>query len=113
MATKKLSISDLIGSSNAIIQSQGILVYERVKTEFSSGYDVILDFGKISNLTSGFCHASIGQLYTEFPESKNKVTVIGIDPDSIWNEKISEAIDLAQDPEKAKRMNDVITALFN
>ncbi|WP_372772372.1 STAS-like domain-containing protein [Mangrovibacterium sp.] len=113
MRQVRIYIKDVIGTSNAIIQKFGIQVFDKTSEIISQGDSAILDFDGITNLTSGFCNSSIGQIYTKFPtEAPVKVSIENIKTNSVWFEKINDAIELAQKPEKAKIIDDAILALF-
>ncbi|MFN8437330.1 MAG: STAS-like domain-containing protein [Cytophagales bacterium] len=108
-----LNIAEIIGTPNAIIQKFGNMVFEKASKYLESGATIILDFENISNLTSGFCNASIGKLYSTFPKiADSNIIVTHIEKSSIWHEKIQESIDLVKNPDKAKKIDDAILALF-
>ncbi|WP_438966342.1 STAS-like domain-containing protein [Flavobacterium sp.] len=111
---KNISIINIIGTSNAIIQAFGINVYNEILPYATRNEDVILDFTGISNVTSGFCNASIGKLYADFPSySPSKIKLMGLSGNEIAIEKVQSAIDLATKPELSKLNNEIISDLFN
>lgn len=113
MTQLKLNIKDLIGTQNAILQKFGNQVFKVASDALKEGKQVVLDFNGITNLTSGFCNSSIGQLYSTFNGTADKNLFIkNIDKSSIWYEKVQDAIDLANNPEKAKFIDEAILALF-
>lgn len=112
MSEVRLNIVEIIGTPNAIIQKFGLQVFEMISANLTSGNSVVLDFDGISNLTSGFCNASIGQLYTKYPMLVKNLKVENIDQSSIWFEKIQDSINLAQNPEKALVIDNAILELF-
>lgn len=108
-----LNIKEVIGTSNAIVQSLGIRLFEVAYPYLSSGATLEFDFSGVTNLTSGFCNASIGKLYSSFPETApTHIQISNIDRESIWFEKINESIILASNPEKAEQIDSSILALF-
>jgi hypothetical protein len=108
-----LNIKEIIGTPNAIIQRLGIQLFEYAYPHLSSGTYLVLDFSGITNLTSGFCNASIGQLYSSFPQiASSHIKISNIDEGSIWIEKINDSIILATNPEKAEQIDSSILALF-
>jgi len=114
MSQVRIKIVDVIGTSNAIIQKFGNQIFEVASSYLNSGTSIILDFQGISNLTSGFCNASIGQLYTKYPSiASSNIIVENIDQSSVWFEKIQDSIVLAQNPEKAVIIDNAILALFD
>ena len=108
-----IKIKDLIGSSNAIIQKMGILVFESASDYFTRGYKVTLDFSGIDNLTSGFCNASIGQLYSTYPQAKDYLQFINVNQNDIWLEKINDSIDQSADQEHSSIINNAVLSLFD
>jgi hypothetical protein len=114
MSQVRINIKELIGTSNAIIQKFGFQVYDEVSPILQSGQSqIFLDFSGITNLTSGFCNASIGSLFSTFPiQAQSNIVFENIDKSCIWYEKITDAIELALNPEKAKVIDDAILALF-
>lgn len=114
MKATRILITDAIGSPNAILQSFGAKVFDVVAERLSSGDKVILDFAGVANITSGFCNASIGQLYTVFSDiADSHIHIENIDHSSIWYEKIQDSIELAVNPEKSKIIDSAILALFD
>ncbi len=112
MSQVRLNIVEIIGTPNAIIQKFGNQVFELMSSNLNSGASVVLDFAGITNLTSGFCNASIGQIYTKYPLLAQNITIENIDLSSVWFEKIQDAIALAQNPEKALVIDNAILELF-
>ena len=111
---KNISIINIIGTSNAIIQAFGINVYNEILPYVNKNEDITIDFTGISNITSGFCNASIGKLYLDFPNySPARIKIIGLTDNHIAIEKIQSAIDLATKPELSALNNKIISDLFN
>jgi len=111
---KNISVIEIIGTPNAIIQAFGINVYNGILPFVKNNIDIVIDFNGISNVTSGFCNASIGKLYSDFPNyAKSKIKIKGLSNNPIAIEKIQYSIDLASNPEKSKLNNDIISELFN
>lgn len=114
MSQVRINIVDIIGTSNAIIQKFGNQIFDAAFPLLASGNSIVLDFSGVSNLTSGFCNASIGQLYSKLPLiSSENIIIENIDQSSIWYEKIQDSIILAQNPEKAVIIDNAILALFD
>ncbi|TKC00167.1 STAS-like domain-containing protein [Pedobacter cryophilus] len=114
MSQVRINIVDIIGTSNAIIQKFGNQIFEVASSYLNAGSSIVLDFHSISNLTSGFCNASIGQLYTKYPSiASANIVIENIDQSSVWYEKIQDSIVLAQNPEKAVIIDNAILALFD
>ncbi|MBI3218558.1 MAG: STAS-like domain-containing protein [Bacteroidetes bacterium] len=110
--TPSINVSDAIGTSNAILHSFGMTVYDTAKPLVQENKPVIIDFNGIRNLTSAFLHASIGNLMTVNPNSIHLITVNGLaNPE--WNDKLQDAIKLALNPEKRDAIASELNELFN
>lgn len=108
-----VKVLNIIGTPNAILQKFGWQVHEFVSNKIESGQTVELSFEGLSNLTSSFCNASIGKLYTQYGEIlEEKFKIIDI-PDEYWQERIEESKLLALNPEKAKAFDSIIADLFD
>jgi len=108
-----VNIAHLIGTSNAIIQKFGLQVLDKANSLIERGENVELYFGDLSNTTTGFFHASIGNLYRAYGDQFfNLVTVSGIDKKEDWTEKYEEAINLVKNPKKANEIDFAISKLF-
>ncbi len=109
----EIRIIDIIHTPNAILQKFGLQVFEEIKNNISKGEVIELSFDGVKNLTTGFCHASIGKIYTQFPQSAdNLLKLTHISPDSDWKDKIQEAIAYAKEPTKAENNDKAISDLF-
>lgn len=108
-----INISKVIGTSNAVIQKFGNQIFDEAFPYLLQGESITLDFQGITNLTSGFCNASIGKLYSTFPEiSEDLIEIVNFETNSIWSEKILDAIELARNPERAQVLDEALLALF-
>ena len=108
-----IDIADLIGTPNAILQKFGLQVYEEVKRITSNGQAVTLRFDGLSNATSGFFHASIGNLCRDLAGDYNQlISVQGLTAHTLWQEKYDDALALAGNPNKAREIDESISALF-
>src|ERR1035437_2707893 len=109
---KTILIIDVIGSRNAILHSFGLQVFNEIKPYLSSNQLVTLSFEGIKNVTSGFCNASIGKAYLEFPHAGELISISGIKDNLLWKEKKEDAIIHASYPEKIKMQDQAISELF-
>lgn len=108
-----IDIANLIGTPNAILQKFGLQVYEEVKKTTSNGQAVTLRFDDLSNATSGFFHASVGNLYRDLGARYNLLIFVqGLSDHPLWQEKYDDALALAKNPAKAREMDESISALF-
>jgi hypothetical protein len=109
---EELKIIDIINSQNAILHDFGIKVYDRIKHYLQKKQKVLLSFEGLKNVTSGFCNASIGKLYLQFPEAEELIQFKGLENHSIWQEKVNSAINLAKNPKKITLQNNAISELL-
>jgi hypothetical protein len=110
---KIINISEVIGTPNAIIQKFGENFYNEVYPLFKSDSPIVIDFNGLSNLTSGFCNASIGRLFSEdFEKASMLISFNSLSDNPIWVEKVSDAIELAKNPSKSKQIDVAISSLF-
>ncbi len=66
--TVKISVTDVIGSGFCVASGDGQKVYEKIAQAFRANEKVELSFSDITDLTSAFLNAAIGQLYGKFSE---------------------------------------------
>jgi len=59
-----------------------------------------LSFIGLKNITSGFANASIGKLFLSHKKASELIKFEGLDKNTIWQENIQDAINLAATPEK-------------
>lgn len=110
---KTIDIAALIGTPNAILQKFGLQVYEEVKATTSTGTPVILRFNTLTNATSSFFHASVGNLYRDLDvQYAQLIRVEGLSNNPIWQEKYDDALAMVDDPSKAREIDSTISALF-
>lgn len=92
-----INIIDIIKTPNAIIHKYGISIYNIIKPYLEKNEQVTLSFKGLKNVTSGFCNASIGKLYSEFPKAKDLLHLSSLE-NYLWKEKVESAISLAKNP---------------
>jgi hypothetical protein len=108
-----INISSSIGTPNAIIQKFGEIVYKEAYPYISKNTSVTFDFQGVKNLTSGFCNASIGRLFLEFPSTAdNLLHFSNLDNNSLWKEKVDDSIRLAKNPEESRLYDSALASLF-
>lgn len=109
---KPIKVRDIINTANAISHSFGLKVYQEVLPVLKNGNDVVISFEGIRNLSSGFCNASIGKLFLDFPDqSKKQLEIEGIE-NSRWKRKVEDAIELATNKTKRELHEEAIADLF-
>ena len=89
---KTIKIINIIKTPNAILHKFGLEVFFKLKTLLKNEQKIILSFDGLKNVTSGFCNASIGNVYLEFENANEFLTIENINP--IWQKKIQDAIDI-------------------
>ena len=111
----KLSILELIGTPNGIIQKFGLIVFERVEEALKKNptQNIELSFVGLKNATTGFFNASIGNLYQKFgEETDKKIKITGLEDNKDWVEKFNDAKELGLNPDKVKKVDSIIAELF-
>ena len=111
MQKENFEIVQIIGTKNAITHNFGLKVYDVLFPLLQSGVSVNLSFKGIKNVSSGFCNASIGKLFAEIPSTKELLSFTDIS-NSIWQDKISEAIALVSNPDLLTINDSAISELF-
>lgn len=108
-----INIADQIGTTNAIIQKFGLSVYAITKKAIEDGNTVVLDFSKLTNATTGFFHALIGNLYRDYGDRYDAVVqIVGIEGRDEWKEKYDDAISLVSDRHRKTDLDRAIASLF-
>jgi hypothetical protein len=62
----RLLVADIIRNDTAVSTDDGDRVFQMIKSNFTKGYFITLDFDQIHLLTTAFLNAAIGQLYSEY-----------------------------------------------
>lgn len=110
---KRVSIIEIINTPNAIIKKFGEHLYLTLLPQIKLNQPVCIDFKGLNNLTSGFCNASIGRLYFEFPSTAPiLISFDNLSNNEIWSEKVNDAIYLAKNPNKAQLQDSALALLF-
>ena len=107
-----LKIIDIIGSKNAVTHSFGLKVFEVVSQYLAKNEKVCLSFLEVKNITSGFCNASVGKLYLEFPKNASTLLTFSGISKEIWKEKIDSSINLASSSQLLSINDTAINELF-
>lgn len=63
---RKIDVARKIGSSAALAQEQGDIIYEIISSSIEKGETVILDFSNVESMISPFLNNAIGQLYGKY-----------------------------------------------
>jgi hypothetical protein len=114
MKDKKIDIAQVIGTQNAILQKFGLQVAEFVLAEKSNTDTITLDFSNLNNATSGFFHASIGNLKKELNGTfSSTIKTIGLEKNPTWLDKYQDAIDVVTKPYMSTEIDKAIAELFD
>ncbi len=108
-----LRITDIIGTSNAILQKFGFLLFDKLDIFCGKGDKVIISFEGINAVTTGFMNASFGNLYKKYGADIENLWELKDLIDDDWKEKLEDAKMIALSPEKAKIATKAIDDLFN
>lgn len=90
-----LKIKEIIGTSNAILRSSGISLYDIISKEIKNNDKLVIDFSDIDNLTSGFCNASFGRLAMEIDNFKDLIILANI-TNNIFETKVNNSLSQSQ-----------------
>ena len=108
-----IKVVDIINTPHAIIQKFGFQVFYILKDLLNKDQEIILSFDGIENMTSGFCNASVGNIYRIFPDKADKFLKFqDLDKNQLWKEKIDSAIYLAKNSEKSKIIDSTIQGIL-
>ena len=87
----RIDIKNIIGTSNAISQSDGHVLYQRLEKENLTG--IIIDFNNIQFLSTAFLNASIGRLAQRYPfDFMQKINYIIPDGRDVFKSKIDRVL---------------------
>lgn len=109
---QEIKILDIIKTRNAILHEFGLKVFIEAKPFLESHREICISFEGLKNVTSGFCNASIGKLYLEYEDAEKLIQIRGLVGHDIWQEKVSDSINLAKNPERIRIQNDAISELL-
>ena len=105
-----LSVSEVIGKNSAILHSDGLKLYDVLRSSVEKG-GVDLSFKGIIYCTTAFLNASIGKLLVENPKFSTLIKYSDIADDSI-NQKIKLVIINANDDKKRNALENSSRSYF-
>lgn len=73
-----LDVFSILGSQNASLHDDGLLLFEKMKSAYSSKESVEIDFSGIKRCTTLFLNASFGKLLAEIGEEEMRKHVAPI-----------------------------------
>jgi len=92
-----IEVKNIIGSSNAISQSDGYVVYKALEKENLNNSDVVVDFNDIQFLSTAFLNASIGRLAQMYsPQVMKKLDFIFPQGRDMFKQKVERVLENAQ-----------------
>lgn len=97
---KAVIVKDIIDSSIAAFNSDGLRVFDEIKCSINKGESIRISFGGIKRCSTQFLNACIGQAYLRYPQ-EDLTEYIHYDYSDVYNlkEKIEEVIENALHPE--------------
>ena len=114
MQEKVIDIAEVIGTPNAILQKFGLQVKDLVLSEKDKYDKIVLDFSNLNNATTGFFHASIGNLKKQLNGQFYKtIEVSGLEKNETWKDKFEDAIQAVKNPGRVTEIDKGISDLFN
>lgn len=114
MVTKiKMKVMDIVGYQLCVSSEDGQKLFDLINQNFQENKKVELSFQGVTNLTSAFLNAAVGQLYGNFSEYFVKVNLSVIDMEKddmiILKRVVERAKDYFNNPEPyEKAVNDLI-----
>lgn len=88
-----IEIKNIIGSSNAITDSAGNLLYNEITGNKKD--KIIIDFNNILLVSTAFLNASIGKLAVKYPEFISRISFIIPEDKNIIQLKINKVLENA------------------
>jgi hypothetical protein len=70
-----INVFEVVGSTLCVASDDGQKVHDQIAAALQAGQNVILSFANITDLTSAFLNAAVGQLYADFSEQKIRAGV--------------------------------------
>ena len=106
-----INISQLIGTSHALLRQFGISVFENAKPYIEKGEAVVLDFDGMDNAATAFFHASVGNLYKLSSDNFDQLVQVKNMTHSDWKWKYDQALALARNPRKQVALKQALAEL--
>jgi len=100
----RISIFEIVGSQLCVASDDGQKVYDRIALALKEGRRVTVSFLNVTDLTSAFLNAAVGQLYGSFTEEqiRSLLKVQDMQPDdmALLKRVVETAKQYFQDPER-------------
>ena len=106
-----MSISEILGKPSAILHSDGLTLYEKMKE--ANEDNVILSFNGISHCTTAFLNASIGKFLIENPKKASFIQFRDLGQEPHIRQKLDLVLENALNEKKRDRMNRLSRDLFH
>lgn len=107
----EIKISQLIGTSHALLRQFGISVFETAKQHIEKGETIVLNFDGMDSAATAFFHASVGNLYKLLGSRFEHVVKIENLNQSDWKWKYEDALALARNPRKEAAIKKALAEL--
>lgn len=111
MAIQSINLPDFLRKNSAILSSDGINVYNAIKSELEKGNEVQLDFSGLNRVTTSFLNSAIGTILVEQGEEllkQRRLVLCNISSPSLQH-KLNEVINLATNSELRQSYNNEVT----
>lgn len=85
VAELRIDIAEVVGDGICVSVEDGQKIYELIKDAIEKDHRVVLSFANVTDLTSAFLNAAIGQLYGKFEEDvvQSKLSIENIHQEEI------------------------------
>ena len=98
----KFDIVNIIGKNSAILHSDGLLVFEKIK---DTKEPLIISFLGIEQCTTAFLNASIGKFLAENPTKSDFLTFEGIKENDYLASKVKLVVENVESEKKRNSLN--------
>ncbi len=91
-----VSVVEIVGDGICVSSDNGQKVYNKIEESFLNERNIILSFQDVTDITSAFLNAAIGQLFGKFSENmiKQRLSVKDISEDD--KKMLNRVVDRAQ-----------------
>lgn len=110
---KTFFVKDIIGSTSAISPRKGLLLYDFLVNQITSGESFVLSFDGIEDVVTAFANASIGKLYTNYPSEQLDALITCEGLTDIWQVKLDQARLLGIDVLTREAYNESMSTILN
>lgn len=115
MVTNTINLLDLLGKSSAILSSDGIRVYEAIRSELGKGNEVQLNFSGLNRVTTSFLNSAIGTILVEKGKGileSGQLRLVNTNAPSLQH-KLDDVIELATNTELRQTYNEEVSSEYS